>query len=121
MAEMALDMSKYLAKKQTINGKPIQFRIGINSGSLIAGIVGKKKFQYDVWGDAVNIASRMESHGVPGKIQITQTTYMLIEDKFICDPRGTVELKGKGQMATWFLRGVKETQTSASGVTVIGS
>jgi guanylate cyclase len=121
MAEMALDMSKYLAKKQTSSGKPIQFRIGINSGSLIAGIVGKKKFQYDVWGDAVNIASRMESHGVPGKIQITQTTYKLIEDKFICDPRGTVELKGKGQMATWFLRGVKETQTSASGVTAIGS
>jgi class 3 adenylate cyclase len=76
---------------------------------LIAGIVGKKKFQYDVWGDAVNIASRMESSGMPGKIQITETTCKLIEDEFLCNPRGKVELKGKGQMATWFLRGIKET------------
>lgn len=121
LSEMALDMSKYLAKKQTTSGKPIQFRIGINSGSLIAGIVGKKKFQYDVWGDAVNIASRMESHGVPGKIQITQTTYNLIEDKFICNPRGMVELKGKGQMATWFLKDIKETGSNTPIVTTFGN
>ncbi len=68
-----------------------------------AGVVGRKKFQYDVWGDAVNIASRMESHSVPGKIYIIEATRRLIKDEFICEHRGAVRIKGKGEMETWFL------------------
>ena len=70
---------------------------------MIGGVIGKKKFVYDLWGDAVNIASRMESHGVAGKIQITQATYELIHDQFACEWRGKMEIKGRGEMSTWFL------------------
>ena len=103
LAEMALEMSDFLDGFSANNGQPIQFRIGINTGSLIAGVVGRKKFQYDVWGEAVNIASRMESQGVPGKIQITSTTYDLVKGKYLCEPRGKIDVKGVGQMPTWFL------------------
>jgi guanylate cyclase len=73
-------------------------------------VIGSKKFQYDLWGDPVNTASRMESHGVPGKIQITRATYELIKDEFICEPRGKIGIKGKGEMETWFLVGEKPKQ-----------
>jgi adenylate cyclase len=86
----------------------ILFRIGINTGPVIAGIVGKKKFQYDIWGDAVNTASRMETYGEAGKIQVAQTTYELLKDAFILEPRGIQTIKGKGQMKTWFLIGIRE-------------
>lgn len=76
-------------------------------GEPLAGVIGHKKFQYDVWGDTVNIASRMESQGEPGKIQITQTTYELIKDDFVCEPKGQVVIKGKGLMETWNLVGSK--------------
>ncbi len=79
----------------------------MNTGPVVGGVIGQKKFHYDIWGDAVNIASRMESHGIPGKIQITQEMYEAIGDKFLCTPRGTVEVKGKGEMETWFLDGVR--------------
>jgi guanylate cyclase len=83
----------------------LNFRIGINSGPLVAGVIGYKKFQYDIWGPTVNTASRMESQGLPGKVQITQTTYELLKDEFICEPRGTLEVKGVGEVETWFLVG----------------
>jgi adenylate cyclase len=105
---MALDMQKYLATHTFRNGQRINFRIGINSGSMIAGVIGRRKFVYDVWGDAVNIASRMESHGLGGAVQITQTTYELIKDDFVCEPRGTVHVKGKGEMEVWLVKSVKE-------------
>jgi guanylate cyclase len=105
---MALDMQKYLATHTFRNGQRINFRIGINSGSMIAGVIGRRKFVYDVWGDAVNIASRMESHGLGGAVQITQTTYELIKDEFVCEPRGTVNIKGKGEMEVWLVKSVKE-------------
>ena len=105
---MALDMQKYLALHTFRNGQRINFRIGINSGSMIAGVIGRRKFVYDVWGDAVNIASRMESHGLGGAVQITQTTYELIKDEFVCEPRGTVNVKGKGEMEVWLVKSVKE-------------
>jgi guanylate cyclase len=73
----------------------------------VAGVIGKAKFQYDVWGDTVNTASRMESHGVPGKIQLSQSTYALVKDDFVCEPRGVVDVKGKGPMETWFLVGAR--------------
>jgi len=85
------------------DGQQVSFRIGINSGSMIAGVIGRRKFVYDVWGDAVNVASRMESHGLGGAVQITQATYELIEDEFECKRRGTVTVKGKGEMEVWLV------------------
>lgn len=103
MANMALDMLDYIQKRPGNNGKTIDFRIGMNSGPLIAGVIGKQKFHYDVWGDTVNVASRMESHGEPGKIQITRAAYELLKEQFVCQPRGKVAVKGRGEMETWFL------------------
>ena len=71
----------------------------------MAGVIGRKRFLYDLWGDAVNMASRMESHGTPGEIQVTQATYELLRDEFELEPRGTVSVKGKGDVETWYLVG----------------
>ena len=108
LVRMALEMRDYIATHTFRNGQRVNFRIGINSGSMIAGVIGRRKFVYDVWGDAVNIASRMESHGLGGAVQITQTTYELIRDEFICEPRGTVNVKGKGEMEVWLVVSAKK-------------
>jgi adenylate cyclase len=108
LAYMALEMRDHICSLPAVEGRQIQFRIGINSGPVVGGVIGRKKFVYDLWGDAVNIASRMESHGVAGKIQITQATYDLIRADFACEPRGTIAVKGRGEMGTWFLEGVRE-------------
>lgn len=105
---MALEMRDFTARHTFRNGRKIGFRIGINSGSMIAGVIGTRKFVYDVWGDAVNVASRMESHGMGGMIQITRATHELIKDEFICEPRGTVNVKGKGEMEVWLVLSAKE-------------
>ena len=114
LARMALEMNDFVAHTHSPAAKRLQFRIGINSGPAIAGVIGQTKFHYDLWGDMVNIASRMESQGVPGKIQITRATYELIKDDFICTPRGKIEIKGKGQMETWFLEGRSNGQANHS-------
>ena len=110
IANLALDMIHQLKTVPPRNGKRIEFRIGINSGPLVAGVIGKSRFHYDLWGDTANVASRMESHGEVGKIQITQSTYELIKGEFECVPRGPIEIKGKGKMETWFLVGRKKAQ-----------
>jgi len=78
-------------------------RVGIHSGSVVAGIVGVKKFAYDIWGDTVNTAARMEQHGVPGKVNISHTTYELVKDKFRCEYRGELEAKNKGKLKMYFV------------------
>ncbi|MGE5221942.1 MAG: adenylate/guanylate cyclase domain-containing protein [Omnitrophica WOR_2 bacterium] len=103
IADLALEMNAYIAGLAPVGDRRLTFRFGINSGPVIAGVIGHKKFAYDVWGDTANIASRMESQGVPGKIQITQATYELIKADFVCEPHGAIDVKGKGPMQTWFL------------------
>jgi class 3 adenylate cyclase len=103
ITRLALDIQSYFEALPPVHGHTANFRIGINSGPLVGGVIGTHKFQYDLWGDAVNTAARMESHGVPGRIQITAATYALIKDQFSCEPRGPIEVKGKGEMETWFV------------------
>ena len=105
-AEVLCDLAiaiRDLVASQTLNGRQLSFRIGINSGPLVAGIIGTKKFGYDLWGDAVNIASRMESSGMPGEIQITTGTFDLVHTQFVCTPKGSLPVKGKGDMPVWVI------------------
>jgi guanylate cyclase len=104
---LALDMRDYVRQQTSTASRPIAFRMGINSGPVLAGVIGRKKFIYDLWGDVVNTASRMESQGEGGAIQITQSTYELVKDDFVCEPRGTVNVKGKGEMQVWFVTGLR--------------
>jgi guanylate cyclase len=107
LAAMALEMLDLAASHQRDDGAAIELRIGINSGPVVAGVIGRRKFIYDLWGDAVNTASRMESHGTPGQVQIAEGAYELLKDDFVCEPRGLVEVKGKGAIRTWYLVGPK--------------
>ena len=112
LAQLALEMLEYVKREEFLGGKqPIEIRIGINSGSLIAGVIGRKKFFYALWGDMVNTASRMESHGESGKIQITRATYELVKDAFECEYIGEITVKGKGKMEVWHLLARKEERS----------
>lgn len=112
LAYLALEIRAYIDQYQR-NGRRLSFRIGMSSGPIVGGVIGRQKFHYDVWGNAVNMASRMESHGVPGKIQITYDSYQLLKEDYICVPRGKVLVKGKGEMETWFLEGIEAYHDSS--------
>jgi class 3 adenylate cyclase len=113
IVEMALDMQQAINQFNLETGSNCNIRIGINTGPVVAGVIGIKKFIYDLWGDTVNIASRMESHGIPGNIQISESTYEQIKDvftdkfkdKYILEARGLIEIKGKGEMQTYLVMG----------------
>jgi adenylate cyclase len=107
LANMALDMREAMRESDDVAHLGLELRIGINSGPVVAGVIGRKRFLYDLWGDAVNTASRMESHGMPGEIQVTASTRELLQDEFELEPRGTVTIKGKGAIQTWYLIGRK--------------
>jgi guanylate cyclase len=109
LARLALDMRAFVGGYRR-DGRHLSFRIGISSGPVVAGVIGRQKFHYDVWGDPVNMASRMESLAPPGRIQITRETYELIKSDFDCEPRGTVAVKGKGDRETWFLLAARDVQ-----------
>ena len=102
-ALLALDMREAVRSTTWLGQHNLALRIGIGSGPVVAGVIGRKRFLYDLWGDAVNTASRMESHGTPGEIQITRDTYEMLKDEFACRPRGMVTVKGKGELPTWYL------------------
>jgi adenylate cyclase len=103
LADFALAMRASVAELRDPHGRNVSIRIGIACGSVVAGVVGTRKIFYDVWGDAVNVASRMESTGEPGRIQVSADAYDRLKDEFVLELRGPVEIKGKGQMVTWYL------------------
>lgn len=105
IANIALDMLTEIARFNQENNQSFNIRVGIHTGSVVAGVIGLKKFIYDLWGDAVNTASRMESHSVTGRIQVSDATYQILRDKYLFEPRGTISVKGKGEMMTYFLNG----------------
>ena len=107
IAQMAIDMQQAITEFSDMHDRDFSIRIGINSGPVVAGVIGIKKFIYDLWGDTVNTASRMESHGLPGRIQVTSATKQRLQDKFLFESRGTIEVKGKGEMITYFINGIK--------------
>jgi class 3 adenylate cyclase len=101
---MALDMKAALAQVNREQGTSLEVRIGLNSGPVVAGVIGKKKFIYDLWGDTVNTASRMESHGVKGTVHLSEATAKLVEGRFALEERGSITVKGKGEMRTFLVR-----------------
>src|SRR5205823_13799743 len=103
IAEMALAMGPEVAHLAAETGRPLQVRIGIDTGPVVAGVIGRAKFIYDLWGDTVNTASRMESHAPPGAIQVTERAYDRLRHAYELHPRGPVEVKGKGSMSAYLL------------------
>ncbi len=110
---MALEMQSEIAQFNAENHTNLSIRIGINTGPVVAGVIGKKKFIYDLWGDAVNTASRMESHGLPDAIHVTESTYQLLRDKYLFEERGIIHIKGKGDMTTYLIKGRKDNNMAS--------
>jgi adenylate cyclase len=102
---MGLAILDAMAGMENATGRRLQVRVGMSVGPAVAGVIGLKRFIYDVWGDTVNTASRMESTGIPGRIQVTRETYERLAPEFELERRGIVDVKGKGPIETWFLVG----------------
>lgn len=107
VATAALEMLQVIENLNTKVKHPLALRVGIHTGEVVAGVIGSRKFSYDVWGDTVNIASRMQSQGLSGRIQVTEATHALLQDQFELKRRGTLRVRGKGRMVTWYLVGTK--------------
>ena len=103
LAAFALDMLAIAGSIHCPGGMPLQVRVGIHTGPVIAGVFGQKKFAYDMWGDTFNVAQRLESTGRPGHVHVTERVYVLLRDDFAFEPRGTIDLKGEGPMTTYFM------------------
>jgi adenylate cyclase len=110
LADFALDIANVAAALRDPHGEPIPLRVGMACGPVVAGVVGSRRFFYDVWGDAVNVASRMESTDSVGRIQVPEAMYERLKDEFVLQERGSIEIKGKGLMRTWYLIGRKATE-----------
>jgi class 3 adenylate cyclase len=108
VAAVGLEMVTALARFNSDRGTNLAIRVGINTGPVVAGVIGKRKFTYDLWGDTVNVASRMESSGLPGEIQVSESTYHALKEEFVLDQRGTMDCKGIGEMTTFLLKGRKD-------------
>lgn len=105
IARLALAMREVVGEVSRRHGEDLRIRIGIHTGNIVAGVIGMHKFAYDVWGDTVNTASAMESHGIPNEIQVSHASFLRLSDGFILQPRGAIDIKGKGKMETYLLRG----------------
>jgi adenylate cyclase len=105
VADMALAMREELKKHTAVGLGPLQMRFGIHTGTVVAGVIGKRKFSYDLYGDAVNVAARMESQGIPDEIQVSEQVYQELRNRYLLEPRGPVDIKGKGVMNTYLLKG----------------
>ncbi|WP_297735332.1 adenylate/guanylate cyclase domain-containing protein [Mycobacterium sp.] len=110
LADFALDIANVAAGLKDPHGEPIPLRVGMACGPVVAGVVGSRRFFYDVWGDAVNVASRMESTDSVGRIQVPEAMYARLKDEFVLQERGSIDIKGKGPMRTWYLIGRKATE-----------
>jgi class 3 adenylate cyclase len=104
MVRMAIRMVHITREHAMENSVSMRLRVGVNSGPVVAGIIGKSKYIYDLWGDTVNLASRMESGGIPDTVQVTRPVYEKLKDHFVFEPRGTIDVKGKGKVEAWLLR-----------------
>jgi adenylate cyclase len=116
LANLALDIADTVAELRDPNGRPVPLRIGLAAGPVVAGVVGARRFFYDVWGDAVNVASRMQSTDDVGRIQVPHDVYERLKHDFVFEERGDVEVKGKGVMHTWYLVGRRSAEVSSVAV-----
>jgi class 3 adenylate cyclase len=104
MVRMAIRMVHITREHAMEHGVEMKLRVGVNSGPVVAGVIGRSKYIYDLWGDTVNLASRMESGSVPDAVQVTRAVYERLKDQFVFEPRGAIEVKGKGKVEAWLLR-----------------
>ena len=119
MADMALRMQAFVARYTAPNGEKMSLRVGIATGAVVAGVIGRRKFSYDLWGDTVNIAARMSSEAQPGFIQVDAVTYRRLHNRYIFDEMQQIHVKGKGQMQVYNLLGQKITARDDNVVNIV--